>query len=142
MPTTKMGFEGRIYVGGTGSTAATLLENVKDIAYNLDIEKGDTTVRGDSTTVPIKTEDPTLRTVSIEWTMINDTTDANYEALRVAAAAGSAKAIRTKDHATGKGFDGDCSLSMQNGMPLAGEQTTQFTATPSRGYGRPPQLYV
>ncbi len=142
MANTKMGFEGLIYYGATGSTAATLLTNVKDINYNVDLERGDTTVRGDSTTIPIKTEDATLRTVSIEFTMINDITDTAFEAMRVAAAAGTGVAIRTKDYASGKGFDGDCTISMQNGMPLAGEQTTQFTATPSRGYGRAPLIYT
>lgn len=138
----KMGYEGRIYYGVAGSTASTLLENTTDLAYNLDTETGDTTVRGDGTSVPVETMDPTKLKVSIEWTMIDDTTDTAYEALMAAAFAGDGVAIRTKAHATGKGFDGDCILKAQEGMPLAGSATTQFTATPSRSYGRTPQLRV
>lgn len=142
MSTTKMGFEGQIYYGATGSTAATQLLNVKDITYELDHDDGDTTVRGDGTSVPISTGDPVLRKVSITWNMINDTTDTALEALRTAAAAGTGVAIRTKDNAAGKGFDGDVSIKVSNGQPLNGEQTFDFTATPSRGYGRVPNLYV
>jgi len=142
MGNTKMGFEGLIYYGATGSTASTLLENTTDLAYNLDTETGDTTVRGDSTDIPIATEDVTELKVSIEWTMIDDITDTAYEALMAAAFAGDGVAIRTKAHSTGKGYDGDCTLKAQEGMPLNGSATTQFTATPSRSYGRAPQLRV
>ena len=138
----KMGFEGQIFRGAAGSTAATQLTNVGDINYNIETEKGSTLVRGDGSAPPITTESVTARTVSIEFTMKNDTTDTSFEALRVAAFAGTAVAIRTKDHSTGKGFDGDCTLSAQNGMPIQGEQTTQFTATPTRDGGRAPSLYV
>ncbi len=142
MSTTKMGFEGVIYYGVAGSTGATQITNATDISYDVDHETGDTTVRGDGSSVPLTTGDPTARSMSIEWTMINDTTDSVYEALRAAAAAAGGVAIRTKDYAAGKGFDGDCSITMKNGMPLKGEQTTVFTAMPSRGYGRAPQPYV
>lgn len=138
----KMGFEGQIFYGAAGSTAGTLLENTTDINYNLEPERGNTTVRGDGSAPPITTEQVTIRGITIEWTMINDTTDASFEAMRVAAFSGSPIALRTKDYAAGKGFDGDVTLAATNGMPLNGEQTTQFTATPTRSEGRDPQLYV
>jgi hypothetical protein len=137
-----MGFEGIILYGSTGSTASTQLLNVTDVAYNLDIEEGNTTVRGDSTTVPIETMDPTVRKVTIEWTMISDTSDASLAALRAAAYAGTGVALRTKDYAAGKGFDGDCFLKVEHGMPIKGEATHKFTATPSRSFSRAPVLYV
>ena len=141
MANQKMGFEGLIYHGTTGSTATTLLENTKDITYTLDTEEGDTTVRGDSTTAPIKTAAVTAKVVSIEWTMINDTTDTALTALKTAAYAGTDVAIRTKDHSSGKGFDGDCNLKFTEGMPLAGEQTYTITASPNRNT-RTPVVYT
>lgn len=143
MPNVKMGFEGQVLYSNTpGSTGATLLENTRDVNYNLETEDGDTTVRGDGSAPPIATSDPTRRVISIDWQMINDITDTHFEALRVKAATGGAVAVRLKDHVTGKGFDGDVTLAMSNPMPLAGEQVVTFTAKPTRSYGRAPQTYV
>src|SRR5690349_17093288 len=118
LPNTKMGFEGKIYYGTAGVTGATLLENVKDASYNFEPEKGNTTVRGDGSAPPVDTEDVTIRKFTIEWTMINDTTDTALEALRVAAYSGAGVAIRMKDNAAGKGYDGDATLAVQHGEPL------------------------
>jgi hypothetical protein len=142
MANQKMGFEGQLFIGTAGAQATTTITNAQDISYNLDHEKGNTTVRGDGSAIPIQTESVTLRTVSIEWTMIHDTTDTDLETIRSAAYAGSSLAIRTKDYASGKGFDGDCTISVQDGRPLAGEATLQFTATPTLDNGRTPQLYT
>lgn len=142
MSTTKMGFEGQIFYGVAGSTAATQITNAKDVTYDIDHDDGDTTVRGDGSAVPIATGDPVLRKVSITFNMINDTTDTVLEALRVAAAAGTAVAMRLKDNSAGKGYDGDVNIKVSHGEPLNGEQTFDFTATPTRGYGRVPSLYV
>lgn len=137
----KMGFHGKIYYGASGSTAATEITNSQDINYNLDPEKGETTVRGDGNSVPIVTEDVTALKVQIEWTMVEDTADATLTALKTAAKAGSAVAIRTLDYAAGKGFDGDVTMSFREGKPLKGTGTWQFTATPTY-ITRAPQLYV
>jgi hypothetical protein len=143
MSNIKMGFEGQVYFSATpGATATTLLENVKDANYNFDVEKGDTTVRGDGTVPPPKTEDVTIRNGTIDFTMIKDTTDTALEALLTAVYAGAGVAIRMKDFAAGKGYDGDCTGTVSRGKPLNGEQTLQFNFTPSRSYGRAPQFYV
>jgi hypothetical protein len=138
---TKMGFEGFIYLGTKGSTAATLLTNTRDINYNLEPDKGDTTVRGLGTSPPIKTERVVMIGVTIDWTMLNKTNDTNIATLLTAVTTGNEVAIRTKDHSAGKGFDGDCTISVQQGRPIGGEQTLQFTATPSDEL-RTPALYV
>jgi hypothetical protein len=128
---TKMGFEGKIYYGAGGATGTTEIGNSRDIQYNLDVDRGDTTVRGTAGTPPIKTSRVVAFGVSIEWTMLVKTDDTTLESLRTAAAAGTAVAIRTKDYAAGKGFDGDCELSVKHGKPLGGEQTLVFTAEPT-----------
>ena len=142
MANVKMGFEGLIYEGVAGSTATTLLENTKDITYNLDVEKGDTTVRGDSTSVPLKTEQASSLVVSIDFTMIHDITDTAFAALLTAAYSGGPIAIRTKDYTSGSGFDGDCVLTVGNAMPISGEQAVTFNAVPTRESGRAPSAYV
>ena len=142
LPTTKMGFEGQIYIGDPGSRAATLLENATDISTGMTPERGSTTVRGDGSVAPIETGDVTSRQLSYEWSMINDTTDTALQTILEAAYAGTGLALRTLDYAAGKGFDGDVTIEITGNMPLKGEQAYQFKSSPSRGYGRVPQPYV
>lgn len=130
MANKKMGFEGLAYYGTAGSTATNLLTNCRDISENLEVEKGDTTVRGDSTVPPMGTEIVTKRTKSIELTMVNDETDTYLEAIRVAANLGNPFALRTKDYSSGKGFDGDVTAALSEPRPLAGEQVITITCTP------------
>lgn len=137
-----MGFEGILYYGAPGSTAATQITNCKDITITRDVERGNTTVRGDSSVAPIETEHVTLRKMQIEWTMLNDSTDTTLEALRVAVATGAAVALRGKDFASGKGPDADFTLSQSDPWPLAGEQAITFTAIPTRAHSRAPEIYV
>lgn len=142
MANQKMGFEGMLYYGAAGATASTLIENCKDITISRDVERGNTTVRGDSSVAPIETEHVSLRKLSIEFTMLNDSTDATLEALRVAVATGAAVALRGKDYSAGKGPDADFTLSQSDPWTLNGEQAITFTAVPTRGNGRTPQIYV
>lgn len=138
----KMGFEGKAYYGVAGTTGATELGNSRDISFTLATEKGDTTVRGTSG-IPKKTSQVTsLAMDGIEITMLNDPSDTALEAMRVAAAAGTAVAIRLKDYAAGKGFDGDCSLEISHPFPLAGEQVVTITCTPTDEAGRAWSPYV
>lgn len=139
MAVTKMGFEGKIYYGTAGSEGTTEITNSRDINYNIDTEKGDTTVRG-SSGVPINTSRVTALGVTVEWTMLNKTDDSTLTALLTAAAAGNPVAIRTKSHSSGLGFDGDAILDVRQGKPIKGEQTYQFTATPNDD-NRTPSLY-
>ena len=138
----RMGFEGKIYYGVTGSEATTLLENAIDVGINIDSEKAPTTVRGDGSTPPVNTEQVVALTAGIEFSMIHDTTDSALEALRTAAAAGTPVAIRMKDEAAGKGFNGDVTLGMKVTESLKGEQKIDFSASPTKQSGRTPSLYT
>lgn len=137
----RMGFQGQAFIGTAGSTAATRLDNSRDITYNLETEKGDTTVRGDSSVPPVGHESVTRRNVTITIVMINESTDTALETMRVAAYAGTPIALRLKDHTSGKGFDGDVTLTVSHGKPINGEQTLEFTATPENSL-RTASLYV
>lgn len=142
MANQKMGFEGILYYGAPGSTAATQITNCKDITISRDVERGNTTVRGDSSVAPIETEHVTLRKLQVEFTMLNDSTDTTLEALRVAVATGAGVALRGKDYSSGKGPDADFTLSQSDPWTLNGEQAITFTAVPTRAYGRAPEIYV
>lgn len=137
-----MGFEGMLYYGAPGSTASTLIENCKDITITRDVERGNTTVRGDSSVAPIETEHVTMRKLQVEFVMLNDSTDTTLEALRVAVATGAGVALRGKDYSSGKGPDSDFTLSQSDPWTLNGEQAITFTAVPTRAYGRAPEIYV
>jgi hypothetical protein len=138
----KMGFEGQLFYGAPGSTASTLIENCQDITVTRDVERGNTTVRGDSSVAPIETEHVTLRKLQIEFVMLNDSTDTTLESLRVAVATGAGVALRGKDYSSGAGPDADFTLSQSDPWPLNGAQVITFTATPTRAYGRTPEIYV
>lgn len=139
---TQMAFEGELYYGVTGSTAATRITNRRDITHNIDPKKAPTTVTGDGTAPPVTTERVVEIAIKIDWTMLNKTDDATLTALRVAAAAGTPVALRMKDATAGKGFDGDVTLTQDEGAPWGGEQTFKFTATPTDESSRAPSLYV
>lgn len=143
--TIRMAFEGQAFYGAAGATATTELTNCRDITYELEVEKGDTTVRGTQASPaapPIKTEKVTIRSVSIEVTMLYDSADTNLAAMLTAAFGGLAWALRTKDYASGVGFNGDVTSSVSRPFPLNGEQVITFTCTPTRDEGRDPTLHA
>jgi hypothetical protein len=137
-----MGFQGEAFIGTAGTTGDTRLTGSRDINYAIDTEMGNTTRRGDSSSPPIQTEEVTLIVISsITIQMVNDTADAALATIRVAASSAGKISLRLKDYSSGKGFDGDVTLSMSNPYPLNGEQVIEFTAKPSR-FPRVPQTYV
>jgi hypothetical protein len=137
-----MGFEGEMYYGAAGATAATKITNSQDINYELDFDEGDTTERGDGTLPPIETVEVTVRKISgLTLQMLNKEADATLAALLSAAATATPVAIRTKDKAAGKGVDADFFVKWKHGMPLKGQQTLEFTFRPTDRL-RAVQLYV
>lgn len=138
----KSGYQGILYYGAAGSTAATQLTNVEDLNYDTQPEKVETTTRGDGSSVPIKTEDVVAIDATITWSMLLDTSDTSLTALVAAARTGAAVALRTKSYSSGLGFDGDCTVAVTNELTLKGQNKFNFTATPTDSGGRTPQLNV
>jgi hypothetical protein len=136
-----MGFEGQVFYGVKGSTAATQIGNSRDIKISVDPQMGDTTVRGTTGTAPVETEGVSSLKWSMTLNMVNSTSDAVVSALKTAAYGGTQVAIRMKDYAAGKGYDGDCNVKCEQGVPIKGEQTVDFTFTPNRD-SRAPSLYI
>lgn len=137
----KMGFEGLAYYGVKGSTAATLISNRVDLSFDVDPQMAPTTVAGAGTAPPVETEGVATIKWSATLKMKNVASDAVLLALRTAAAAGNAVALRLKDYSSGKGYDGDVNVKETFGGNLNGEQTFDFTFTPN-GVLRTPSLYV
>jgi hypothetical protein len=132
-----MGFEGLIYYGAPGSTASTQLLNTRDVKISCDPEMGNTTIRGDGSAPPVDTESVTAVKWSMSLNMLQASTDTAVAALLTAAHAPAAVAIRMKSFATGKGADIDCNVKAEQGIPLKGEQTVDFTFTPNRALRDP-----
>lgn len=131
---TKLGPDGILYYGAAGSTAATVVTTIRDVTIKTDPTKADTSSR-DSI---MDTEQTVGLKVSIDFEMLNKSTNSVLTALLAAAAAGSAVALKTRDYSGGRGWDGDFTLSAENGQPYRGEQTYKFTATPSDASARVP----
>ncbi len=142
MAATKMGYQGCFYYGVYGSSATTQITNIRDKNYNSDLGMGNTTKAGDGTAVPKKTESPTELSASLDWQMLEVVGDATLEAIKTAAAAGTMIALRTKDYAAQKGFDGDVYVKLNRSYPLAGETVHSFTAMPTDDGGRVWLAYV
>jgi len=140
--TTKMGYEAQLKYGTAGVTATTLVTNCVDLDYSRDPERGPTTVRGAGTSPPIVTSRVTGLKPVITWKMLNKSADTTLAALLAAESTGAAVALRTISHSTGKGFDGDVTLSVKESYPLHGEATFEFTAEATDDEGRNPQLWV
>jgi len=137
----KMGFEGLAYYGIKGTTAGTLISNRVDITFDVDPQMAPTTVAGAGTAPPIETEGVATLKWGATIKMKNVANDAVLIALRTAAGTGNAVALRLKDYASGKGYDGDCNVKETYGGNLNGEQTFDFAFTPN-GLLRTPSLYV
>jgi hypothetical protein len=98
-------------------------------------------VAGAGTAPPVETEGVATIKWSATLKMKNVASDAVLLALRTAAAAGNAVALRLKDYSAGKGYDGDVNVKETFGGNLNGEQTFDFTFTPN-GALRTPSIYV
>lgn len=140
-PTKKAGYQGILYYGTGGATAATQITNSQDINYAYSVITDTITTRGDGSSPPIEENIIVGRKLDdLSWTMIEKSDDTTLTALRGAAANGTVVALRTKSHSSGTGFDGDCYVSCKRGMPIGGKQTVDFTAVLAPFVDRSPQF--
>jgi len=126
---TDMGYQAQILIGTVGSTPSAQFKNVVDLEYNLEIEMGDTSTRGDGSALPVATEKPTAKKPEITFKSLSRPNDTILAALLAAGDAGAAMGVRYKNASSGKGYDGDMNVKWKNGAPLKGEQTFEFTLT-------------
>ena len=136
----KMGYQGLIYYGVKGSTAATQILNCVDVTYENSVSTGSTTARGDGSTVPIETGEAVSLDGKLTFNMIVDDSDAVLVALLAAARTGLAVALRYIRASGLLGLDADCIISAKEGAPLNGEQTIDFTVEKLSASDRAPVL--
>lgn len=135
-----MGYQGLLYYGTKGSTAATQITARVDVNYETAVETGSTTSAGDGSSVPINTGEATALSGKISFNMIVADDDSAVVALQAAAATGDPIALRYI-RSTGKlGFDADCIISTKQGAPLKGEATMDVTVEELSASLRDPNL--
>ena len=111
-----MGYEGGLFYGTKGSSAATRITARVDVSYDIGVETGSTTSAGNGTDVPINTGEATALSPKITFNMIVADDDSAVEALQAAAATGEAIALKYI-RSTGKlGFDCDCIISTKHSI--------------------------
>lgn len=97
------GINAKLYRGTAGSTAATLINNVRDLNYDSEWTEEDISTRGSVFELVGNT---TLK-VSVNWEMIANDEDVDLAAIRDAHEAKTVLAFKIVDKASGKGIDAD-----------------------------------
>ena len=123
----RVGFEGKLYWGTAGSTAATELTIARDVNYQFTGAKADVSDRASI----IEYSRTAMVGFSLDFEVNNDATNAFLAAVRAAAAAGTAIAFKTLDRTSGYGCDGDFIVDLGEGQPLKDAQRLRVTCTPT-----------
>jgi len=121
-----MGYQGGLFYGTKGSTAATRINARVDVNYDIGVETGSTTSAGAGTSVPITTGEATALSPKIDFNMIVADDDAAIVALLAASATGDPIALRYIRKTGLLGFDCDCIISAKQASPLGAEATITF----------------
>lgn len=140
-PYTNMGYTAQLFYGTAGATATNRITNCKDLNFPIEHSYGDTTIRGDGSTVPIQTEKIVSRRPTITWTMQaepNDTALAALRAVCISATPVASLVVKERNSAGAEItiVDGDFNLKVTKKAPLGGSLEYDFEATPSRDYNR------
>jgi hypothetical protein len=136
----KMGYQGLLYYGTKGSTAATQVLKRVDATFDTDVEVGSTTSAGDGESVPINTGEATALTGTVTFNMIVDSADPAITAIVAAARTGNPIALRFIPFTGSSGLDADCVIKVSNGAPLKGEQTMDVEVVALSASEREPLL--
>lgn len=128
----RMGFEGKLYWGTAGSTAATELTIVRDVNYKYESSFVDVSDRASI----IGDNDVGQVGFTLEFEVNNDNSNAFIAALRAAVIAGTAIAFKTEDMTSGYGCDGDFVFGEDEDQPLTDAQRIKVSARPTQKSGR------
>lgn len=129
-----MGFEGELYWGTAGSTAATELTIARDVSYKWESTEADVSDRSSI----IDLSDVAGIKFSLEFEVNNDNSNSFISTMRTAVVAGTAVAFRTRDRASGYGVDADFILSVDESQNLRDAQRIKVTAMPTDKNSRTP----
>lgn len=124
-----LGLNAKLYRGTAGTTAATLLDNVKDVTLTLETGEADVTTRAANGWRITKS---TLKTATLEFTMVWNTTDAGFTAIESAFFNGTAIALAALDGSGGSGIDADWNITQfSREEPLEDALTVKVTCKPN-----------
>lgn len=129
-----LGLDCKLYRGEAGETARILMENVKDVTVNLESGESDTTTRKSK---GWRTSKATLKDGSIEFSILYDTDDEDYNALQEAYFSNKSIAFLAADDQD-NGLDADFTItnfSMEQNLEEA--VSVSVTAKPTDA-GRAP----
>lgn len=129
-----LGLDCKLFRGEAGATAEILMENVKDVSLNLESGESDTTTRKSN---GWRTSKATLKDGSLEFSILYDTEDEDYNALQAAYFGNTPIALFASD-GNGNGLDADFTItnfSMEQNLEEA--VSVSVTAKPT-DVGRAP----
>ena len=119
-----LGIDGLLYVGTAGSTAATLVPEAQDVAYNIGI----VTAKIRSRASRYASSNAVGNDPTVTFTLRCKSGEAPNATIRAAAHAGTAIAMRLLEKSGGAGIDADFVVSsFENGQPLEGHETYNVT---------------
>jgi hypothetical protein len=125
----KLGMDAKLYYGTAGTTAASIINNVKDVTLNLSTQETDVTTRGNGGWVATQA---TLKEGSLDFSMIWDTDDAAFTAIQTAFFANNSIAFLVLDEESGQGLDADFSITnFTRNEALTDAITVDVTAKPA-----------
>ena len=125
----RLGMQAKLYHGAAGATATTELSNVKDVTLNLETGESDVTTRASN---GWRATIATLKNGSVEFTLIWDTEDAGFTAIKNAYFNNTAIALAVLDGEGGSGLDADFSVTnFTRNEPLEEAITVNVTVKPT-----------
>ena len=123
----RIGLDGLLYRGAAGSTASTLMTNVRDLTFKYERAKADTSRRGSM----FKLSRTTMKDASLAFEMVVDDAG-DYAALRAAFIANTPLAFKCISASDGHGIDADFQISkFERKEPLEGAQVVDVEILPT-----------
>lgn len=131
----RAGWEKMLYIGTAGSTAVTLVETAVDVNANIPNEFVESTVRGNGTAPPKKTEQLVCRGADPSFSLLIKDGDAVQATILAAVRGGTALAVKVVTYLGGPTeFDGDVYLEADAPGALKDSQVVSFTCHPTGDY--------
>ena len=123
-----LGLNAKLLRGAAGSTGSTEVKNVKDLTLNLESGEADVTTRA---TGGWRATAGTLKEASLEFGIMYDTEDADFQAFQAAYFSNTPIALFITDGA-GSGLDADWSITAFTvEQPLEEAVSVSITAKPT-----------
>ena len=123
-----LGLNAKLLRGAAGSTGSTEVKNVKDLTLNLESGEADVTTRA---TGGWRATAGTLKEASLEFGILYDTEDADFQAFQAAYFSNTPLALFITDGA-GSGLDADWSITAFTvEQPLEEAVSVSITAKPT-----------